>query len=174
MALLAAGAFANQAVAQKTCKATECDKAKTECKAECKTQCRLGGDSARKAQLFEGITLTSEQQTRIEALDNAMKTSRQEMREQAKQGDKAAKKDMKEQAKQLRRKYVDDMGEILTSDQMVVYLKNAYVNQGSDKGPQMKKGEGRPQFDKKNARIVKANADFKNGKGDKSGKKDKR
>ena len=80
--------------------------------------------------------LTTEQQGKIEALNNAAKLSRQQIKEQAKNA--REKKDTtynpRAAHKELRGKYINDLGEILTSEQMVVYLKNFYVNNASHHG----------------------------------------
>lgn len=132
-----------ECVAKECCKDSQkCDKVKgNKAKAGKKANKFKDGKMARgqkgaKRDLFEGITLTTEQQGRIEALNNAVKVSRQEIKAQA----KAAKEsqdttfNMREANKQLRGKYVNDLGEILTSDQMVVFLKNYYVNTPQHKG----------------------------------------
>lgn len=93
--------------------------------------------AAREAALFEGINLTTEQKGRIQALNDAAKVSRKELKEAAKtarqNGDTTF--NMRAQNKALRSKYIKDLGEILTSDQMVTYLENYYVMTGNQKAP---------------------------------------
>ncbi len=140
LAFLTIASFSFSAVAQnksdKTCKSeTECvAKNKKCCKGENKKECgKKCVHKCKKADLFEGITLTSEQKKRIEALDNSMKTYRQELKAQVKTAreNKDTSFNLRNSGKKLRSKYINDLGEILTSDQMVVYLKNFYINSGS-------------------------------------------
>ncbi len=126
------------------CKSTECIAKNKKCCKDGKKNCL---NKCAKANLFEGIQLTTEQKGRIEALDNAVKVSRQEIRTQAKNA--RDKKDTtynpRNAQKELRNKYINDLGEILSSDQMIVYLKNFYVNNpshhGGKKALAMKKGK---------------------------------
>lgn len=91
---------------------------------------------AREAALFEGINLTTEQKGRIEALNGAVKVSRKELKDAAKvareKGDTTF--NLRAQNKALRSKYIKDLGEILSSDQMITYLENFYVTNGGQKG----------------------------------------
>lgn len=110
--------------------------------------CKKGKVCKKKADFFEGITLTTEQKSRIDALNNASKVSRQELNAKAKKAreNKDTTFNPRNAHKELRSKYINDLGEILTSDQMVVYLKNFYVNSGSHhngkKAVAMKQGKG--------------------------------
>ncbi len=122
--------------ADKSCNSkTECINKNRQCaksdkKGKC---CKIRKCKDARPDLFEGIELTTEQQGKIEALNNAAKLSRQQIKEQAKNA--REKKDTtynpRAAHKELRGKYINDLGEILTSEQMVVYLKNFYVNNAS-------------------------------------------
>lgn len=91
--------------------------------------------AAREAALFEGINLTTEQKGRIQALNDAAKISRKELKEAAKTARKNGDTtfNMRAQNKALRGKYIKDLGEILSPDQMVTYLENYYVMTGNQK-----------------------------------------
>lgn len=118
--------------------------------------------AAREFALFEGVNLTTEQQGKIEALNNAVKISRKELKDQAKaarnNGDTTF--NVRKAKKDLRSKYVTDLGEILTPDQMTVYLVNYYVNNGGH------------QKDGKKAMAVKGMKGHKMMKGDRKLDKD--
>lgn len=173
LAFLTIASFSFSASAQQKTQSNENCKSKTECVAKDKKCCKgdkNGKDSKKfraqkKADLFEGITLTSEQQGRLEALNNASKVSREEIKAKAKTAreQKDTTYNPRNARKELRSKYINDLGEILTSDQMVVYLKNFYVNSGSHHGGKkavaMKQGKGN-----KDGRFN------KDGKGNRQGK----
>lgn len=161
LAFLTIASFSFSAAAQ-----TQTDKqckSKTECVSKDKKCCkdgknakgdrRIRGQKRVKPNLFEGIELTTEQKGRIEALDNASKVSRQELKAKAKTAreNKDTTYDVRKANRELRSKYVNDLGEILTSDQMIVFLKNYYVNSpshhGGKKAIAMKHGKGH-KFDK--------------------------
>lgn len=116
-----------ECVAKKCAKGQKGPKAKGEGKAK-----KAGMQAARQAALFEGVNLTAEQKGRIEALNGAVKISRQEIKEQAKaarqNGDTAF--NMRAKSKELRSKYIKDLGEILSPEQMTTYLENFYINNG--------------------------------------------
>lgn len=139
LAFLTIASFSIQASAQTP--GTQCP-SQTECASKTKKKCDRNiakCDKDKKAcckkrqpkiNLFEGIELSSDQKDRIEALDNAMKVSRQELKEKAKTAreNKDTTYNPRNASRQLRGKYINDLGEILTSDQMMVFLKNYYVN----------------------------------------------
>lgn len=148
LAFLTIASLSFGAAAQSSKDKSDC-KSKTECVAKKCTKGEKGAKAkgegkakkaemkaARQAALFEGVNLTAEQKGRIEALDGAVKISRQELKEQAKtarqNGDTAF--NMRAKSKELRGKYIKDLGEILTPDQMITYLENFYVNTGNQKG----------------------------------------
>ncbi len=162
--------FSVSASAQQKIQSTENCKFNTECAAQnkkCLKDCKNCKDCKdckkvkcqRKVDLFEGITLTTEQKSRIDALNNASKVSRQEIKAKAKKAreNKDTTFNPRNVRKELRSKYINDLGEILTSDQMVVYLKNFYVNNGSHHG-------GKKAF------AAKHGKGHKNGKGNRQGK----
>ena len=148
LAFLAIASVSFSAAAQNANNNTECAN-KTECVAKkCAKGDKAGkqkGDrkafdakkqAAREAALFEGINLTTEQKGRIEALNGAVKTSRQELKQAAKTArqNHDTTFNMRAQNKALRSKYIKDLGEILNSDQMITYLENYYVMTGGQKG----------------------------------------
>ena len=151
LAFLTIASVSFGAAAQNTKNNSECTK--TECVAK---KCAKGdkaskkkGDrkemaakkkAAREAALFEGINLTTEQKGRIAALNDAVKVSRQELKQAAKTArqNHDTTFNMRAQNKALRSKYIKDLGEILSSDQMITYLENYYVTTGGQKG--VKKG----------------------------------
>ncbi len=157
LAFLSIAAVSVSASAQK-----KCDKpcaANTECVANKQECCKVKNKECRKANLFEGIQLTTEQKSKIEALDNAVKVSRQELKAKAKtaKDKKDSSYNPRQARKELRGKYINDLGEILTSDQMTVYLKNFYVNSGSHHG-------GKKAFAMKHGKGGKFNKDGKSGR----------
>lgn len=100
-----------------------------------KTRCekqrpdRQNRDSVEMAVLFEGITLTPEQQTRIQTLRDNNKQARTAKAEQAKQ----QRADRRKEAVDMKRQRLADMKQILTPEQYVVYLENIVVNQPSQR-----------------------------------------
>lgn len=129
---------------------TECV-SKDKCKKEGK-KCNAKDQKRAKINPFEGLNLTTEQQGRIEALNSALKVSKQELKTQAKTAreNRDTAYNARNAAKQLRSKYINDLGEILTTDQMTVFLKNYYVNHAGHQGKKVmgnRPGDGR-KFDK--------------------------
>lgn len=117
VAALGIGAFA-QTAAPATCdgrKAPRCEKQRPD------RPCR---DSMEMAVFFEGITLTPEQQTKIQTLRNACKQERKDRMTQARQ----ERTDRKKAAADRQRQRLAEMKQILTPEQYVVYLENIVVN----------------------------------------------
>lgn len=128
-------------------------------------------DSCRKAALFEGIQLTDAQKAKVEALNAKMYKERQEARQEFAKGKADAKKAVKdlskdekkaakqagkdarraemkarcEAAKASKAAYLAEMKTILTPDQYVKYLENAYTSAiGGNHGKNIKfNGKGR-------------------------------
>lgn len=86
---------------------------------------RQNRDSVEMAVLFEGITLTPEQQTKIQNLRDARKQARADRAQQAAQQRADRRKEMRD----AKRQRLADMKEILTPEQYVVYLENIVVSQ---------------------------------------------
>ncbi len=93
------------------------------------TSCDAAGCPTEKAEcvqsfLFEGITLTPEQQTKLQELNASRAKAAKEKKEAAK-ADRKAKGDQKKAA---RKDYLNSVKGVLTPDQYVIFLENAYVN----------------------------------------------
>lgn len=159
LAFLTMAAFAIPAVAQKNDKKAECCKEKTECaaKKECKDPKACKPGKCEKMNPFADLNLTSEQQGRIEALNNAMKVSRKELKEAAKTAKEKKDTTFNPRAakKQLRTKYVQDLSEILTPEQYTKFLQNYYINNGGNHGKMAKKAGKPGKFDKRGPKDFK-------------------
>ncbi|MDE6027300.1 MAG: Spy/CpxP family protein refolding chaperone [Muribaculaceae bacterium] len=142
---------------KKDCKVPDCKK--NEC-ADCsqdKQDCRrrdykgprpghhdMAAAEARQAALFEGLNLTSEQQQKITDLDKALKASRQELKDKAKEDKNARSRSaMMENEKALRVKYLADLNNILSAEQYTQFLQNFYVNQAPVNPNMLKAGAQR-------------------------------
>ncbi len=138
----------------KICNNKDCKNCK-DCK-DCKACCKKG---AQEVCVFDGLNLTDTQKGQIEALNKAVKVSRQELAAKAKES-KEVKTDMRKQNKAIREQYIKDLGNILNSDQYVKFLQNYYVNTPDHhkrmgkaslmkhKGHKGQKGKMRPQGQK--------------------------
>lgn len=108
--------------------------------AQCPKAAKCGTDSCASAcetVLFEGITLTPEQQTKIKSL----KESAAKERSAKAKADRLAKTDARKDA---RKDYLKNMKEILTPDQYVIFLENAFVtNPGGNHAKNLHKGDMR-------------------------------
>lgn len=82
---------------------------------------------ANKVSPFDGLNLSEKQQAEIKALREGCKVERQKIAEQ----EKAEKKEMKEQRKKDTKEYLAKVKEILTPDQYVQFLENAYMTQSN-------------------------------------------
>lgn len=80
-----------------------------------------------KANPFEGLNLSEKQQAELKALREGCKAERQKIAAQ----EKAEKKEMREQRKKDNKEYLDKIKGILTPEQYVQFLENAYLNQGN-------------------------------------------
>ena len=93
---------------------------------------RLCNDSIAEVMIFEGITLTPEQQTKINVIKADRKQKMEARRAEARQAREAARKDRTAAAadrKQCQRDYLAKMKEVLTPEQYVVFLENMVVSQ---------------------------------------------
>ena len=88
---------------------------------------------------FAGLNLTPEQEGRLEALNNGYKVSRQELRDSLKnlraEGNTVS---ARQEVRQLRARYLQDVKEILSSDQYVTFLTNYYINDAAKPSIAMK------------------------------------
>lgn len=75
---------------------------------------------------FDGLNLSEKQQAEIKALREGCKAERQKIAEK----EKAEKKEMKEQRMKDAKEYLAKVKDILTPEQYVQFLENAYLNQG--------------------------------------------
>ncbi len=103
---------------------------KSDKKCEGKGQCDKKGPKCDKQKgqcpnPFEGITLTADQQTKLDALKADQKAKREEMKAQKQQKDSLARVDRK----QAKRDYLKQVQGILTPDQYVMFLENIVVEQ---------------------------------------------
>ncbi len=105
---------------------------------------------------FSNLNLTDQQKGKIEALQKALNSSRDELKAKAKKAreNKDTTFNGRKAMLEMRTKYINDLSEILTPAQYVEYLKNYYVKNPGTKGQIGK--DGRP-----------AGKDFK-GKGNKN------
>lgn len=145
LAFMAMAAITIPAAAQTDNKQTCPDNA--ECTAQ-KRPVKKNGEC--KACPFASLNLTAEQKAKVEALNNALKVSRNELKAQRKaareKGDTTV--NLRAQSKELRTKYLKDLSEILNDDQYIAYLQNYYINtapshhKGMDKriSPDLRKG----------------------------------
>lgn len=92
---------------------------------------RACNDSLEAVMLFEGITLTPEQQTKI----NALKAERKQNMEACRAENKQACKERMDARKQCRRDYLAKVKDVLTPDQYVVFLENMVVNRPAGPRP---------------------------------------
>lgn len=79
---------------------------------------------------FEGLNLTAEQQTKLDALKKECVQQKKAAKE-AKQADKAARK---QQAKEARAQQLAKIKAILTPEQYVTFLENNFLNKGAKMG----------------------------------------
>lgn len=160
MAIMAATAFSATAQnpASENCDNKEC--AKKECSDKNK-KCRA--DFA-----FEGIALTTEQQTAIKKLNEERMDKVKEARKSKGQADSLARMARRQEAFD----YLHAVQKILTPEQYITYLENSVVNsrgQGKMISRDFKKGK-----DFRNAKDFKKNKDFGKGKDMKKDRADKK
>lgn len=152
LAVLFATSFSFSALAQAPAEGASCSGDKPEC---CETV------------LFEGIILTPDQQTKIQELNASRAQAAKVKKEAAKQKKEAAKADRKAKAeakKADRKDYLNSVKSVLTPDQYVIFLENAYVNAPARMGkPDGKIGKA-PKGDMKAFGGKKGKMVGKNGK----------
>lgn len=96
---------------------------------------RAKADSVEMAVLFEGITLTPEQQTKLATLKKNRAESRKTRMEAGKQQRDENRAKMREERKNARKQNLADMKQVLTPEQYVVYLENVVVNAPDNRMP---------------------------------------
>ncbi len=125
----------NSAACNNSCESNKvCNEAKVECNdtGDCESikDCDAIGDCKRDCDRFKGIELTDAQKKEIKALDNAVQTSRNELKDAmkaAKNDEKSARIDVRSKMNEIHAKYLADLKKILTHDQYVTYLENSYL-----------------------------------------------
>ena len=158
LAFVTAGFFAFNASAQqpdntaasKCCEPAQqcCQSAEESCCGA--TECALVG--------FEGVTLTPEQQSSVKALNEKYAQARKDGKKAKAEAKKQERKDFKE----TKKAYLQEMKDILTPEQYVVYLENIVLTTPQQQ-PQMRQG----------MKAHKPDAKFQGKKeGKKDGKKD--
>lgn len=140
VAVALCSAFAAPVFAQNACHGNACkgDKCKTEkcekgkcAKADCKTSCEQA-ECKQVACPFENLNLTDAQKVKIKALNEKRRAQAKDAREKK----NAVQRDG---AKQCRADYLAELKQILTPEQYVKYLENAY-SEGGRPMPQGKPG----------------------------------
>lgn len=142
------------------CKIEKCEKAackKDACKKEnCKKQackkdnckqnvCKPGArDCKKKCNPFEGLNLSQEQQTRIAAIP----TPRQVMKAAVEKGD-IKRENVREYVRTVRADYLNNVKQVLSSDQYTKFLENNFINTPAKKDQKNGKfGKGHKQYNK--------------------------
>lgn len=158
IAFIAAGIFAFNAAAQEAC----CNPAQACCN-PAQTCCQTPGKPGKAARpakqnALEGITLTPEQQTAVNALNEKYAAQRK-----AKMQSKKESRDKeRSEAKNGRKEYLNEMKAILTPEQYTTYLENLATQQ-----------QQRPKMHVKGDKVRKAGKDAKIRKGDQARKDNK-
>ncbi|MDE6267292.1 MAG: hypothetical protein K2M07_08100 [Muribaculaceae bacterium] len=122
----------------------QCDKVKTEkcCKGDKERKCESKQQCAA-FNPFEGIQLTQEQQTKLDALKQNCKMDRKQKSEVNKddKANRPSREELIKQRKQAKRDYLNQVKEILTPEQYVSFLENMVVNSpaGHNKSAKMDK-----------------------------------
>ena len=101
---------------------------------------------------FEGLNLTAEQQSKIDALKEECKAQKSEFKKDAKAKKQQLKKDAKEGRANMKAEMLKKVKAILTPEQYVQFLENAFVNGNGDKGQRkqpMHGQKGEKKFDKR-------------------------
>lgn len=139
------GAFAVNAqqvcTPQQACKEQQCAPGQ-----DCRKQCpALRGDKdARMCNPFEGLNLSADQQSKLQALQQKCRTERKE----AKAAEKATRR---EAGNERRKQMLADIKGILSPEQYVQFLENNFVRDGRD-GRQFCKGKDMQRRDGKKMR----------------------
>lgn len=81
------------------------------------------------AALFEGITLTADQQSRIDKINSDRQAKSKAQREMKSKEKKEMKKQKAEARKACKKEYLSKMKEVLTPEQYTVFLENIAINQ---------------------------------------------
>ena len=130
-ALIAASLFSFSAFANPS---TD-NKAKKCTKTECNSKCDGNKQAAvNRPNPFEGITLTTEQQTKLNALTETQIAQYKSALEKKKEDAKSAREQRMAERKNSQREYLNGVKAILTPTQYVTFLENMVLNQPSLQG----------------------------------------
>lgn len=131
MMLATAAIFGTSAAYADQCKSTDCKD--TNCKKEkCEpTKCNNCNKEARNP--FAGLNLTTEQQSKLDALKAECKAKKDEVKKEATDRRNQAKKEMREDATKAKTEMLGKIKAILTPEQYVQFLENTFV-QGNSQG----------------------------------------
>lgn len=178
LAFIAAGAFAFNANAANTKNDKQVCENKTEC---CKKDNKECGRKDRMAKAFEGIQLTEQQQTALNALNAKRAEARKAKAAERKNGkevknantDKTARADKQQERMNARLAYLKEVQKILTPDQYITFLENTAISAPHGKMAAHKNG---PKHDKKgrNGKDRKGGHDRKDGQNGKSDRRNNR
>lgn len=90
---------------------------------------------------FEGITLTADQQTKLDNLrkncmrnDSIARNEMKQKRDEMRKANEQKRNDMRQARLQKKRDYLNNVKTILTPEQYVVFLENTIINQPAGKG----------------------------------------
>lgn len=104
---------------------------------DCKRGFNRNGDEkcckTKQALAFEGITLSADQQTKLDQLNAKQVAKAKEKSAQLKEQKQKARQQRMEARKQAKKEYLTEIKEILTPDQYIVYLENIAINQPQQK-----------------------------------------
>jgi Spy/CpxP family protein refolding chaperone len=121
--------------------AARADEKNDKCRKACaRTECtaKTAKDSccAKHPSPFDGLNLTAEQQTKIKALKNDCKAAKEAKKAESEK----IISEMKSRKEDSRREYLAKIKEILTPEQYVQFLENAFTEKNSR--PDIRKGRG--------------------------------
>lgn len=127
------------------------------CEKQCtsKEQCNRGPKEGKQAfNPFEGLNLTPEQQTRLDALKAECKAAKADIKKDAAQKKEQVKKEARQGRNEMKAQMLQKVKAILTPEQYVQFLENAFVNNGN--GPRMKHDKQAMHNGHKNSKNPKA------------------
>lgn len=112
-------------------------------------QCRQG-ECPQASNLFEGLNLTPEQQTALEAIQNQCRDNARENRDSVRENREQRREQQREARLQQRRDCLSQIKAVLTPEQYVTFLENAFVNApGKNKAPKMEGRDRRGNGDRR-------------------------